>query len=113
MSDVLVLDGQLLQRDWPLPAPDATDDKDERGVVAVIGGAVGTPGAAMLAGLAALRVGAGKLMMATADSSAAGVAVAIPEAGVTALPTTESGSLGAAAVAAAGDVVEGADAVLI
>src|SRR4051812_6779000 len=96
--DVTVVDGQLLRRDWPLPDPESTADKDERGVVAVVGGAISTPGAAMLAGLAALRVGAGKLTMATAEPNATAVAVAIPEAGVTGVPPTGAGGLGGDAV---------------
>jgi hydroxyethylthiazole kinase-like uncharacterized protein yjeF len=51
--------------------------------VLVIGGAAATPGAAMLAGLAALRVGAGVLAMAVPDEVAVPLAVAVPEASVT------------------------------
>src|SRR4051812_50128644 len=53
-----------LLRGWPLPPPG--DDKHDRGSVLVVGGAAQTPGAAMLAGLAALRAGAGKLQLAVA-----------------------------------------------
>src|SRR5215218_7630336 len=67
-------------RDWPLPMPGG--DKSSRGRVLVIGGARTTPGAAMLAGLAALRVGAGVLTLAVAESVAGPVAAAIPEAAV-------------------------------
>jgi hydroxyethylthiazole kinase-like uncharacterized protein yjeF len=112
-ADATVLDGQLLHRDWPLPDPHATDSKDDRGIVTVIGGAASTPGAVMLAGLAALRVGAGKLVMGTVDRHASTVAVAIPEAGVTSLPASDSGSLGRAAVDDAVDLLADADAVLI
>ena len=48
-----------LLRDWPLPSAGA--DKYSRGAVLVIGGARRTPGAALLAGTAALRAGAGRL----------------------------------------------------
>ena len=72
---------RLLQ-DWPLPAPSGSG-KSSRGDVWVIGGARGTPGAAMLAGTAALRVGAGRLTLAVAESVAVAVAVAIPECGIT------------------------------
>jgi NAD(P)H-hydrate repair Nnr-like enzyme with NAD(P)H-hydrate dehydratase domain len=47
-------------RGWPLPL-DPGDDKHDRGTVLVIAGSVRTPGAALLAGLAVLRAGAGRL----------------------------------------------------
>ncbi len=78
-------------RGWPLPEP--TGGKDARGSVCVVGGARGTPGAAMLAGLAALRVGAGRLTLAVARSVAPHVAVAVPEAGVVGLPEDGAGSV--------------------
>lgn len=69
-----------LLREWPLPEPGGS--KYDRGMALVIGGAASTPGAAMLAGLAALRVGAGRLSLAVAEGVAPHVAVAIPESGV-------------------------------
>ncbi|HST49930.1 ADP-dependent NAD(P)H-hydrate dehydratase [Jatrophihabitans sp.] len=78
-------------RDWPLPIPDG--DKNSRGRVLVIGGARSAPGAAMLAGLAALRVGAGVLTLAVGRSVAGPVAAAVPEAGVLWLPETETGTV--------------------
>ena len=48
-----------LLRDWPLPGGGL--GKDDRGSVLVIGGARMTPGAALLAGVAALRAGGGQL----------------------------------------------------
>ena len=51
-----------LLRAWPLP--DGGSGKDDRGSVLVIGGARKTPGAALLAGVAALRAGAGRLTLA-------------------------------------------------
>ena len=81
----------MLLRSWPLPEPAGT--KYSRGQVVVVGGARGTPGAAMLAGIAALRVGAGRLTLAVADSVAAMVAVSVPESGVVGLPEGSSGSV--------------------
>ncbi|WP_420124064.1 ADP-dependent NAD(P)H-hydrate dehydratase [Nakamurella sp.] len=81
-----------LLRDWPLPAPSGSG-KASRGDVWVVGGAGGTPGAAMLAGRAALRVGAGRLTLAVAESVAPAVAVAVPESGVHPLPQTGRGSV--------------------
>jgi ADP-dependent NAD(P)H-hydrate dehydratase len=72
------LDRDLL-RAWPLPAND-DDDKRGRGTALIIGGSEQTPGAVLLAGTAALRVGAGKLQLATAGPTATAVAVAMPEA---------------------------------
>lgn len=66
--------------DWPLPAFDDDADKGSRGVVHVLGGAASTPGAVLLAGLAGLRVGAGKLRISTVPETAVALAVAVPEA---------------------------------
>src|SRR4051794_41960972 len=73
-------------RDWPLPAPGGS--KYSRGQVVVVGGARSTPGAAMLAGVAALRVGAGRLTLAVARAASVQLAVAVPEAGGHRLPET-------------------------
>ena len=100
-----------LLRDWPLP--DAGDAKDFRGRLLVVGGARKAPGAAELAGLAALRVGAGVLTMAVAESVAVAVAVATPEAGVIGLPEDERGSLTGAGLERLESALADADAVLI
>ena len=63
----------------PLPV-DQHDDKRGRGTVLVVGGSPTTPGAAVLAGVAALRMGAGRLQIVTASAVAAPLAVAVPEA---------------------------------
>ena len=83
---------QLL-RDWPLPTPDDDGTKHARGTVCVVGGAVSTPGAVLLAGLAALRVGAGRLQILTVEPTAVALGVAVPEAMVVGLPTSPIGSL--------------------
>lgn len=80
----------------PLPAPGSS--KRDRGDVLVVGGARKTPGAAALAGIGALRVGAGRLTLAVAASVAAPMAVSLPEAGVIGLPESPGGTvLGSAA----------------
>jgi ADP-dependent NAD(P)H-hydrate dehydratase len=81
----------MLLRGWPLPEPTGT--KYSRGQVLVVGGARRTPGAAMLAGLAALRMGAGRLSLAVAESAAPHVAVAVPECGAYGLAESFSGSI--------------------
>ena len=68
-----------LLRGWPLPQPDPDGDKETRGRVLVIAGSREMPGAALLAATAALRAGAGRLTVATADGIAPGVALALPE----------------------------------
>lgn len=79
------VDDELLRR-WPLPSLTGNGTKDARGSVLVIGGCSEIPGAVILAGLAALRAGAGRLAIATAASVAPLVAATIPEARVIALP---------------------------
>lgn len=81
--------------DWPLPAPDDGGDKHTRGTVLVVGGAVSTPGAVLLAGLAALRVGAGRPRVATAPRLQVPLGVALPEAGTLGLAAGEDGELDA------------------
>jgi ADP-dependent NAD(P)H-hydrate dehydratase len=78
-------------RNWELPS--GAGSKNDRGRILIIGGARRSPGAAMLAGLAALRVGAGRLTIAVAESVAAQVAVAVPESGVIPLEQTAAGAV--------------------
>ncbi len=100
-----------LLRDWPLPGPGHS--KGSRGRVLVVGGSRRTPGAALLAGRAALRVGAGVLTFAVAASIAGQVAVAVPEAGAVGLPEDAAGSVtGDGLDVLAGDLA-GVDAVLV
>lgn len=84
------VDDALLQA-WQLPQPAPDGDKEDRGRVLVIAGSAEMPGAASLAGTAALRAGAGKLVIATARSAAQTVAGSVPEARVIALPETSDG----------------------
>ncbi|MDQ1721766.1 MAG: ADP-dependent NAD(P)H-hydrate dehydratase [Pseudonocardiales bacterium] len=98
-------------RDWPLPMPEG--DKSSRGRVLVIGGARTAPGAAMLAGQAALRVGAGVLTLAVGQSVAGPVAAAVPEAGVLWLPETAAGSVAGSSVEVIQRALGNAAAILI
>lgn len=97
-------------RQWPLPDPGSS--KYGRGQVLVVGGAARTPGSVLLAGEAALRVGGGHLQLAVAESVAAALAVAVPEAGVIALPQTATGSVRGNAADRLSDAA-GADVVLV
>lgn len=89
MADAVL--SPALLREHPLPEP--TGGKDARGGVLVLGGARGTPGAVLLAGLAALRVGAGRLTLGVAASVAGPLAVEVPEAGVIGLPDRADGAV--------------------
>lgn len=86
----VAVDDALL-RTWPLPAPEQDGDKESRGRVLVVAGSREVPGAAVLAATAALRAGAGKLVVATAASAWQVVAAALPEARVIALPESGDG----------------------
>ena len=110
MSAPTIITPHLL-REWPLPDPG--DSKGSRGRVLVVGGARRTPGAAQLAGRAALRVGAGVLTFAVAASVAVPVAVAIPEAGAVGLPENTAGSVTGDGLEVLDADLAGIDAVLI
>lgn len=87
MPDEQVITPRLL-REWPLPDP--AGDKESRGTVLVVGGSRFNPGAVLLAGVAALRAGAGRLQLAVAEESAVALSVAVPEARVIGFPDTET-----------------------
>ncbi len=84
-----------------LPRRPRTAHKGSNGRVLVIGGGPGMPGAARLAGEAALRAGAGLVTVATSPAHAAMIAAGRPE--LICLPTEDAASLHAALEAA--DVV--------
>lgn len=69
------------------------------------------PGAALLAGVAVLRVGAGHLTL--AESAAVALAVALPEAGVVGLPQNAEGSIRGDRVGAAADSFHDVDVLLV
>jgi ADP-dependent NAD(P)H-hydrate dehydratase len=103
-----------LLREWTLPEPGSS--KHSRGHILVVGGARSTPGAVLLAGLAALRVGAGVLALAVEEPVATGLAVAVPEASVLGLAFHGSGLDGSDGVKSAADLaarIADADTVLL
>ncbi|HYW30072.1 MAG TPA: NAD(P)H-hydrate dehydratase [Gemmatimonas sp.] len=117
VREVSALNATFLKA-MPLPAIGQDDDKDARGRILVIGGSCAVPGAMALAGVAALRTGAGKLQLATVRDAAMGLGFAVPESLVVALPQTADGEIDAAAFSdPAGEhlrgYVTGADAVLV
>lgn len=110
-ADARAVTPRLLGR-WPLPDPDG-EGKHARGTVVVVGGAESTPGAVLLAGLAALRVGAGTLKVVTVQATAPALGVALPEAMVVGLPAAPGGSLGADVAGGIADQTERAQAVVV
>ena len=102
-----------LLRAWPLPPIAADGDKEDRGRVLVLAGSREMPGAAALAATAALRAGAGKLVIATPASAAPTVAGAVPEARVIALPEGRDGSPTLPGLAALQAIAAGTSALLV
>ena len=98
------LDVELLC-DWPMPTR-SDGDKYSRGTVLVVGGSVNTPGAVLLCGRAALRMGAGRLQIATDPAVVIPVAVALPEAMVIPYDPAPNGRL-AESIRAADAIVVG------
>lgn len=92
VSRVRLVNASLLHQ-WPLPPLSADADKEARGQVLVVGGSAQIPGALLLAGTAALRAGAGKLVVATVEETAPALALQMPEARVIGLPATAAGGL--------------------
>jgi hydroxyethylthiazole kinase-like uncharacterized protein yjeF len=71
------------------------------------------PGAAILAAVAALRVGAGTLQIATTRRLAPLVAVTVPESRVIGLPSTRAGQIAGSAAAKLHREIDRADALLL
>jgi ADP-dependent NAD(P)H-hydrate dehydratase len=92
---------------WGLPEPGRS--KKSRGRVMVVGGSRRSPGAVLLAGEAALRVGAGRLGLVVPGSIDAQVGIAIPEAAIFPLPEHATDPIGLRAR----DELAEADAVLV
>jgi ADP-dependent NAD(P)H-hydrate dehydratase len=90
MSSVRPIDAELL-RSLPLPWPGQDTDKDSRGKVLIAGGSETSAGAVTLSGLAALRAGAGKVMLAVPKPLSVAIAVNFPEAGVEGFAVTARG----------------------
>ncbi|MEU7803543.1 NAD(P)H-hydrate dehydratase [Micromonospora arborensis] len=109
-SEVKVITPGLL-RDWALPVP--VGGKQSRGTVLVVGGSRFTPGAVLLAGVAALRAGAGVLQLAAAESTAATLSIQVPEALVVGLPETPDGAVAADREGQLGELVAQADVVVV
>ena len=112
MSEPRDIDAALL-REFPLPTVAEDSSKEDRGRLLVIAGSRELAGAALLAGHAALRAGAGKLQIGTADSIAEPLAVAMPEARVIGHPETEQGCIAEDGISPLIGWAKGAQAVAI
>ena len=112
MSAPAAVDPALLAS-MPLPRHGDDDDKDARGRILVIGGSRAVPGALLLSGVAALRAGAGKLQLATVESIAPHIGIAVPEALVMELPETADGEIAPASIRPLIERLCRCDAVLI
>ena len=97
----------------PLPNPDESSDKHSRGRVLVIAGSTEVPGAALLAGLGALRSGAGVLQIATCRSNAPHLGIAMPEAKIVGCRETARGDIASSNAADLAELANNADAVLL
>jgi ADP-dependent NAD(P)H-hydrate dehydratase len=102
-----------LLRAHALPSHDQRGDKKARGSVLVIAGSVEVPGAALLAGLGALRAGAGILRIATCRSNAAHLGMAMPEAMIIGCRETPSGGIDPSESGRLSELAGDDDAVLI
>jgi hydroxyethylthiazole kinase-like uncharacterized protein yjeF len=110
MSAPAELDRALL-KGFPLPKqPDG--DKNERGRLLVVAGQRSLPGAALLCAKAAMRAGAGSLKIATVESIASHVGIAVPESRTIGLPEAGDGGFAQAAVPRIGELADGVDAVI-
>ena len=98
-------------RSWPLPEPG--HDKETRGRVLVVGGSTQTAGAVLLAGEAALRVGGGKLQLATAKGVAGPLGLAAPESRVLLLAESDDGQVDPSAAETVVEAAQSASVVLL
>jgi ADP-dependent NAD(P)H-hydrate dehydratase / NAD(P)H-hydrate epimerase len=98
----------------PLVAPRAADsNKGNYGHVLAIGGAVGKAGSVAMAGMSALRVGAGLSTVATAQSALATVAGFHAELMTEPLPETPAGTIATSASEKIGELAKGKTVVAI
>ena len=89
--------GKAALRAHPLP-PVIDGDKESKGRMLVIAGSRDVPGAALLTATAAMRAGAGKLRIATVESVAPRLGMAMPEAMVIGLAEAKDGGFAPASV---------------
>jgi hydroxyethylthiazole kinase-like uncharacterized protein yjeF len=96
-----------------LPLPRVEDgDKESKGRILILAGSRQVPGAALLCATAAMRAGAGKLLIATGASIAVQVGIAMPEAMVVGLDEHREGQLVPSAVGEIAKLAFDADAIV-
>ena len=95
----------------PLPPPEG-GSKDDRGKLLIIGGSREVAGAPVITATAALRVGAGKVTIATVASAAPQLAMAVPEARVIGLTEGRDGAFARSAIAKLAELAPDYDAVI-
>ena len=100
-------------RDHPLPEPAVDADKNERGRVLAVGGCRSVPGGIRLTAEAALRAGAGKVRVATVESAAIALGVAMPEVAVFGLREDSEGEIAPGCGEVIAPMLEKADAVIV
>ena len=105
MVEAQVLDGAWL-RYHPLPQPHEESDKNARGRVLVVGGCTMVPGGVRLTAEASLRAGAGKVRIATVESTAMMIGVLMPEVAVLPLVPDAKGEIDAARASLSAEVTK-------
>lgn len=103
--------GKAALRAHPLP-PVIDGDKETKGRILVVAGSRDVPGAALLAATAAMRAGAGKLRIATVESVAPRLGMALPEAMVIGLAEAKDGGFARASVDRLAELASEADAIV-
>jgi hydroxyethylthiazole kinase-like uncharacterized protein yjeF len=103
--------GRSALDEHPLP-PVVDGGKESKGRILVVAGSRDVPGAALLTATAAMRAGAGKLWIATVQSGAMPLAVAMPEAMVFGLPEADDGGFAGGAVDRIEELAQEVDAVV-
>ena len=110
MNEPQPLDRQAL---GVFPLPERGDgDKHEHGRLLIVAGSRSLAGAALLCATAAMRAGAGKLKIATVDSVATAVGVAMPESRTIGLREAEDGGFAGKAVVEVAKLAGNVDAVV-
>src|SRR5258708_300985 len=94
------------------PRP-AESNKGSYGHVLVVGGSLGKAGAAAMAGMSAMRAGAGLSTVATAKSVLPTVAAFHPELMTESLPETDAGTISASALDRIAELVKGKNVLAI
>ncbi len=95
----------------PLP-PVEGGSKDDRGKLVIVGGSREVAGAPIITAAAAMRAGAGKVTIATVESAARLIAIAVPEARVIGLAEARDGAFARSAVPRLAELAKDYDAIV-